>query len=245
MDISQLLLLQFIAHLLADYTFQTDKKAIDKNKKGFKSKFLKWHILLVFLLSWLLSFQLKFVFASLLIALTHWVIDGFKPKLNKSKVVGKYTFFIDQFLHIFILVLVSYIYFYKIGVDAVLIKIPTKYLLFFLAFYLTAKPTNILIRETFKLFNIKFEKAKNELLNAGKLIGILERWLILLFIFLDQYEAIGFLIASKSILRYNPKPDENDFNKTEYVLVGTLLSFFIAILTGTLLLNLLKIIGEY
>ncbi len=224
------LLLQILAHFLADYTFQNDKKARDKNKYGFKSKFLKWHILIVFVTSWLLSFQLKFVFASLIIAFTHWLIDGFKPKFNR----GKYRFFIDQVLHLSIVVLVSYFYYKKVGLENSFIAIPAKYLLIILAFFLTEKPTNILIREIFKLYKIKFENAKNELLNAGKLIGIIERWLILLFVFLDQYEAIGFLIAAKSILRYNPNNDNKDFNKTEYVLVGTMLSFFIAIFIGSI-----------
>lgn len=229
MNFLSLLLLQIFAHFLADYAFQNDVKAMDKNKKGFKSTFLKWHILIVFFTSWLLSFQPKFVVASLIIALTHWLIDGFKPKLNS----GKYSFFIDQILHLVITVIITYFYYIKFGITYYF-TIEPKYILIILAFYLTEKPTNILIREIFKLYKINFSKAKNELLNAGKLIGIIERWLILLFIFLNQYEAIGFLIAAKSILRYNPKNDNQDFNKTEYVLVGTMLSFFIAIFIGTI-----------
>jgi hypothetical protein len=231
MNFLYLLLLQLLAHFLADYTFQNDKKAMDKNKKGFKSTYLKWHILIVFIISWGLSFQLKFVVASLLIAITHWLIDGLKPKLNK----GKYNFFIDQFLHISIIIVTTYFYIQKIGFEEPILKIPIKYVLLFLAFYLTEKPANILIREIFKLYKIKFNSAKNELLNAGKLIGIIERWLILFFVFLNQYEAIGFLIAAKSILRYNPNNDKENFNKTEYVLVGTMLSFFIAIFIGTII----------
>ncbi len=230
MNFTTLLLLQILAHFLADYTFQNDKNASDKNKKGFKSKFLKWHILIVFMLSWLLSFQLKFVFASLIIAFIHWLIDGFKPKLNK----GKYSFFIDQFLHLSILTIVTYLYVEKFGISDLPFAIPKKLLFIILAFYLTEKPTNIFIREIFRLYKIKFNVVKNELLNAGKLIGIIERWLILLFVFLNQYEAIGFLIAAKSILRYNPNNDTENFNKTEYVLVGTMLSFFIAIFLGTI-----------
>ena len=48
MDFIQLLILQFIAHLLTDFFFQPDKKAKEKNDLGFKSKFLKWHILIAF-----------------------------------------------------------------------------------------------------------------------------------------------------------------------------------------------------
>ena len=52
--------------------------------------------------------------------------------------------------------------------------------------------------------------------------------LVLTFVLLNQFEVVGFLIAAKSILRY--KSDETI--KTEYVLIGTLLSFGIAIVLG-------------
>ena len=45
---------------------------------------------------------------------------------------------------------------------------------------------------------------------------------------MNQFEAVGFLLAAKSILRY--KNDDGDgSNKTEYVLIGTLLSFSITL----------------
>ena len=46
-----------------------------------------------------------------------------------------------------------------------------------------------------------------------------------------QYEAIGLLVAAKSILRFK----DTDTAKTEYVLAGTFLSFAIAILCGLIL----------
>lgn len=76
--------------------------------------------------------------------------------------------------------------------------------------------------------NIKLPSEKDELENAGKLIGTLERILVLTLVILNQYEAIGFLIAAKSILRYK----ENDTTKTEYVLIGTMASFAIAMFLG-------------
>ncbi len=238
MEFSHLLILQFVAHLIADYTLQNDKKAIDKNEKGFKSSFLKWHILIVFLSSWLLSFQVNFVFASLLIALTHWIIDGFKPKINKSKYLGRYAFFIDQFLHFLILVIVTFLFSNNIGINSWLnFEWNLKYLFVFLAFLITTKPSNILIREIFKIYEIKVDaKKEGELIKAGRLIGILERWLIIVFILTGEFEAVGFLIAAKSILRYSPK-NEDGFNKTEYVLIGTMLSFGIAIVIGVLVNN--------
>ena len=64
--------------------------------------------------------------------------------------------------------------------------------------------------------------------NAGALIGNLERILTIIFVIIGQYEAIGFIIAAKSILRFK----DTDTAKTEYVLAGTFLSFGIALLCG-------------
>jgi hypothetical protein len=47
---------------------------------------------------------------------------------------------------------------------------------------------------------------------------------------MQHYEALGLLIAAKSIIRFS----EKDTEKTEYVLAGTLMSIFIAVLAGVM-----------
>lgn len=111
------------------------------------------------------------------------------------------------------------------GVEEVLIAL-------LLGVLVCVKPSNIIIKEIFKAANIKVNKGSDDdtgdLPNAGKLIGNVERLLSLLFVLLGQYEAVGFIIAAKSILRFA----EGDKAKSEYVLIGTLLSFSIAIFVG-------------
>jgi len=235
MALIQLLILQFVAHLLADFSFQTEEKAKDKNKLGFKSKFLKWHFLFAFLFSWILSFQVNFFAGALSIAVLHYIIDGFKYKLNNNHKFGKYSFFIDQILHLLIITAVVLIYHKFYGIKF-LVNIPNiKYLVIFTAYLFCIKPANILIKEIFRAFEIKILDQKitekSELPNAGKLIGIVERWLVLTFIIINQFQAVGFLIAAKSILRFR----ESETSKTEYVLIGTMLSFGIAIFLGILI----------
>ncbi|WP_425070392.1 DUF3307 domain-containing protein [Sagittula sp. S175] len=58
---------------------------------------------------------------------------------------------------------------------------------------------------------------------AGRVIGQLERALIFLLVLVDQPAAIGFLIAAKSILRFNDASE--DQQTAEYVIIGTLASF--------------------
>jgi hypothetical protein len=63
--------------------------------------------------------------------------------------------------------------------------------------------------------------------------------MVFTFVLTNHWEAIGFLIAAKSIFRFGDLKDAKDLKLTEYVLIGTLLSFGIAIATGmlTLILN--------
>ena len=69
---------------------------------------------------------------------------------------------------------------------------------------------------------------------AGMYIGILERLLVFLFILLDHWEAIGLLIAAKSVFRFNDLKEQNNRKWTEYILIGTLWSFSLAIGAGLL-----------
>ena len=232
MNFVSLLLLQFIAHLLADYTFQGKNMAHKKDHEGFKSKMLKWHILIVFGCSVILGLQPIFIPFALIITITHWIIDGFKPQLLKNKYTHKYAFFIDQALHLIILTAVVYVFTQNIEWQPVFhISLNPFILGIIAAFLFCTKPANILIREIFNAYEIFFEGGDEDLPNAGRLIGIIERWLVLIFIFTGQFSAVGFLIGAKSILRFK----DANLLKTEYVLVGTLLSFGIAIVLAVII----------
>ena len=64
------------------------------------------------------------------------------------------------------------------------------------------------------------------LVDGGKRIGQLERALIFLLIFINEPAGIGFLVAAKSILRFEEAKKQD---LAEYVIIGTLLSFSLAI----------------
>lgn len=59
-----------------------------------------------------------------------------------------------------------------------------------------------------------------------------KRLFIFSFIILDYWEGIGFLLAAKSVFRFGDLSNAKDRNLTEYILIGTLLSFGIAIVTA-------------
>jgi len=77
--------------------------------------------------------------------------------------------------------------------------------------------------------------------DAGIWIGILERILVVTFVLFNQFQAIGFLIAAKSILRFSDRSEDNPRKQTEYVLIGTLISFTIALFIGLIIKSIGKI----
>lgn len=69
-------------------------------------------------------------------------------------------------------------------------------------------------------------------LSRGKLIGYIERLLVILLTFYSSYPAIAFIVTAKSIARFK-QMDDRDW--AEYFLLGTLSSMFLGILFGILL----------
>lgn len=63
---------------------------------------------------------------------------------------------------------------------------------------------------------------------AGALIGFMERLIIIIFLSLQQYAAIGLVLTAKSIVRYDRISKDQEFS--EYYLIGTLYSFIAALL---------------
>jgi len=183
-----------------------------------------------------LSFQISFFYGALAISITHCLVDGIKKHINNYKYLRKYTFFIDQFFHLLIILAVVLLFNKYCDINPLInISISAKYLLIIAGYIICSKPANIIIKEIFNTFEITATKGGNDdLPNAGKLIGNAERFLVLTFIVLNQYEAVGFLIAAKSILRFDPSKT----SKTEYVLIGTMLSFGIAIALGIIINHL-------
>lgn len=65
---------------------------------------------------------------------------------------------------------------------------------------------------------------------GGQKIGYVERLLIFIFVLCGSIEAIGFLITAKSILRFSESSKDKQY--AEYVLLGTLLSYLLALIVA-------------
>lgn len=235
--IVKLLILQLLAHLVSDFYLQTETSCKSKADNAFKSRHLYIHALITFACAWLLSMSWGYWWAALMIAILHLIIDGLKSVCKNIK--G--AFFIDQFLHLAVIVSAVIIYNNVFEVAFPTWLPETKVLLWIVAFVFCLRPANFFIQNIFKEAKITVPTNGEEnqsLPNAGHVIGNVERMLTLVFVMLGQYEAIGFLLAAKSLLRFR----ETDMVQSEYVLVGTLLSFAMAILVGVAVLFLIKMI---
>ena len=67
---------------------------------------------------------------------------------------------------------------------------------------------------------------------AGKIIGILERFIILTLVLLNQYTGMAIVLMAKSIARFD---ELRERNFAEYYLVGTLASISFALFCGILM----------
>ena len=221
-----LLLSLVLAHILGDFYLQTDKCCKQKETRKFKSWFLYIHAITIGLLSWIVVPSYNFGIWALLIAVSHFIIDA--KKIHYPK--GLWSFIIDQLFHFCVLVVISCIYELTKELPIQMIEYTTSFSIPFLllAILLCIKPANILIKLILNKYQVGASESCNNIKNAGALIGNLERILTIVFVILGQFEAIGFIVAAKSILRFK----DTDTDKTEYVLAGTFLSFTIAILCG-------------
>lgn len=113
-------------------------------------------------------------------------------------------------------------------------------LLLLLVYLLVFKPASVLIGCVLKPWQEKLGDEDNTLINGGAVIGYLERSLTLTFVLVGQWQIVGFLLTAKSILRFNELKGSNHQQRSEYVLLGTLLSFSISVALGLLVQLLLR-----
>lgn len=214
-----------VAHLISDYFLQFTSWVHDKDIRKIKSTKLYYHIAVTFLAAGLITGQWLVAF---FIALSHLAIDLTKIYFGKKDLK---SFIIDQSAHLIVLIISAL---YLSGYTNEFADLKTTlfsnlaFWIYAFSYLLVTFPLGVVIGiATRKWFVEVKEKDTESLSQAGLWIGILERILILTFIFTNQFTAISFLITAKAILRL-----KDDLKKSEYVLIGTLISFTITILVG-------------
>jgi hypothetical protein len=255
-----LLALLFLAHICGDFYFQPSSWVNDRYKKHLKSIRLYQHVLIhaVFVFTILLcaGYSLDIVlYGSVFILITHFFIDLVKSHLPRT---SSY-FFLDQIMHIMMLVIMwgCITNQYDKVMETLLLKIDYKLVVVLIAYIIVLKPAAIIISMLLEQWSeiargssnnsedeemsttTKGEDIKS-LVSAGKVIGMVERVLILTFVLLNQFSGVGFLLAAKSVFRFGDLKEKNDHKMTEYVMLGTLLSVTITLFVGIITLLITK-----
>jgi len=223
------------AHFLSDFVLQPDSWVKAKNEKQLRSRQFWFHTALYTLVAlWFTCFE-GWWWIALILFSSHTLIDWWKSRQKNTP--G--TFIADQASHLIVILIIWKIrYPSSFDVGELFRNCITEssfWVILFAAVFLT-KPVGVLIGMVTAPFREKIaDFDKNTLDKAGSWIGILERLLIFLLVLIGQWEAIGLLVAAKSIIRLK----DGDQKMSEYVLIGTLISISVAVLTGFIVSKLI------
>ena len=240
-----MLLLRWIcAHLIGDFLLQTGKMVRHKQRLKARSWQLYLHCFLHGLVFYLFNAQWDQWELAAIVAVSHFFIDLWKLYQKENA----WTFVLDQLLHFSVLVIMWLAITMSFeGFTAELsIALNNKNMWAVLMGYmLIIWPFSYIIGLATQKWRLDIsshlEAQRTSLAEAGKWIGIFERLLVFTFIITNQFAGIGFLITAKSILRFNETKKETGRKEAEYILIGTLLSFAVAIITGLLINQIIQL----
>lgn len=242
-------LLLLVGHVLGDFYFQTENMA---KKKENNIKYVIIHGLWYFaamIVCTCMWMSVEMFVCVTVAAMIHCLIDIIKfiylrKKGGQTKTMERRIFLLDQLLHMITLC--------AIGCYCVMSKVPIEMNLvcqvFFntmgihimhvfswlVAILLIHKPANIIIQKIIIVYKPDSIASETRANNAGRMIGTLERLIMLILISLNQYAAIGLVLTAKSIARYNRISEDSEFS--EYYLLGTLCSVMLAIICSFLVI---------
>jgi len=225
-----------LAHLIGDFFLQPRSWVENKIKKTWRSPALYIHVLIHILLIFLLFGDMSVWMPALIIGFSHYLIDGLKVSFQTDDNQA-FLFGVDQFLHVIVLILV-WINFWD--VTPTLVQ-PDYFLVLLTGALFLTLPSSVIMQKVMSRWNVEIDEENSKSLQgAGNYIGMLERLMIYIAILGGSLQVIGFLLAAKSVFRFGDLTRTKDRKLTEYILIGTLLSFLLAIITGLLTVQLLR-----
>ena len=240
-------------HFLGDFVFQSDKLAKEKTEK--KSVII-WHALQVAIITWTLLGNFYLWWIAGIIFVSHLLIDSIKTlfiskaqttnlednlerkeKLNRFEFI---SFVTDQVLHVLVLFIIWYlvnklspVVFQKNIWVAILGIQYKKGLILLTGLAIGVWGVGIVLKYQMNNFTIRLsELLQDGLPKGGKVIGILERLLVFMFVLIGKPEGIGFVIAAKAVFRIGDLTNKEERNQAEYIMIGSLRSFTYAFIVA-------------
>jgi hypothetical protein len=241
----------YLAHLLTDFVFQTRRLVEQKRRGKFLAYFLHGlthYLSAMVLVSFFITgsgLSLRTHGVILALTLVHLLLDFAKLRLAQKALLndGAVAYISDQLLHFVSVACAAWLLspglpFADVGalldrgraIPSKLLFVPVIYVgVIFGGGYLI----RALTRPLAKTINLEQPgKGGEPMQNAGLYIGWLERFLLLTALLLQSPGTAGLILAAKAIARY---PEFKSEHFAEYFLIGTLLSFSIAVLGGAVL----------
>ncbi len=238
-----LFLLLFTGHALGDFYFQSADLATNKDKafmQLLKHSVIYLIAMVLVILPIFSTMLLKWV---IIISVAHLAIDLVKFFMKKSNSIDDkleaITYLLDQAMHVVTIIVVAmaihlldqpigYVGWVQNALEKLQFNVNNA-LSWILALLVIAKPVCITIKKVLYNYKPELNEMDSGHPNAGAMIGILERTIIMLLLAVNQFAAIGFVLTAKSIARYNKIVEDPRFS--EYYLLGTLSSVLLAVLT--------------
>lgn len=225
-----------LAHVCADFLLQSD--AMAQGKQARAPRALLMHALIVLATATLAVAPMapdQAMIGLLGLALAHIVIDvikSFAPSASLS------AFLADQAAHVVTLAVMAHWFpgLYAGSLWSGLDWLPPVMIItagLIVATQAGGYAIGMLVRPFGRAFRAE------GLPRGGQLIGLLERGLIYILILSGQPGSVGFLIAAKSVLRFDASKRRQ--KAAEYVIIGTLASFGWALLCAYITVALLQL----
>lgn len=218
------------AHLLGDFVLQPGWM----NKRKSSLHVLLFHATIVAALSYVLAGVWFAWEIPVTILITHTLIDFVKVRSRRHDLLA---FTLDQAAHILVIAVlvwrldfapVAFFWVTRLGHQV------TSLLVLTAAVIATTKVAGIVIEKAIHRFQDQLPKRAGDqgFLAGGETIGHLERFLILIFVLIQEPGAIGFLLAAKSILRFGELREHR--KEAEYVIIGTMWSLVCGLVVAIL-----------
>jgi Protein of unknown function (DUF3307) len=214
-----------LGHVLADFVLQTDGMVREKAQP----KVLLLHVVIVAATSWLALGLAIRPLLLLLIAASHYSIDWLKQRYGGPSFA---PFIFDQGAHVAMIALGAALWPGAHAAGLWGLAAPAS-----LAPWLGRLPAAMALATGLVAAVWAGDYAVRAIMvgltppdpaslpKGGRLIGRLERAMILMLVVAGQTDAIGFLIAAKSLLRFSELARDANRLTSEYVIIGTLASF--------------------
>lgn len=230
-------------HILGDFVFQTDAMVANKGKFWPKIQ----HVAIVTAVSFgLTGYPSTFYWLIPALFVAHFLIDSAKARLTRVCTGGNgpaALFLGDQAAHGFVLLALAWsatacpdLRETVWGAGGWVHLFGPRYLKALVligGFVLAGQGSGYLLKMILARFeNELSEDQKAGLTKGGYWIGLTERALIFIFVLANAPAGIGLLAAAKSVFSIGAIKDAKDRKLAEYTLIGTLMSFSLAMIIG-------------